>query len=111
MSPSAEDPTLRNARREAVIIALIWLGATAYCCISSYFNGYIRPGNPLGPDDVRPVLGMPSWFFWGVIAPWGVCGLITIWFAGFHMAEDDLGSDHARDLDEEIREAALDGSG
>jgi hypothetical protein len=100
------DPVLRHARREAVIIALAWAAAAAYCCGYSYLFGYIRPGRPLGPNDVRPVLGMPSWFFWGVMVPWGVCGVFTVWFAGWFMAEDDLGRDHSEELDADIREGA-----
>jgi hypothetical protein len=46
---------------------------------------------------------MPSWVFWGVIVPWAVCALFTFWFAGFVMADDDLGKDHTPDLEEEIR--------
>jgi hypothetical protein len=99
-----EDPVLRHSRREAIIIFLAWLAATVYCCTYSYFYGYIREGHPLGPEDVRPVLGMPSWVFWGFMVPWGVCALFTVWFAGFYMKDDDLGSDHAAELEEDIRE-------
>jgi hypothetical protein len=51
---------------------------------------------------------MPSWFFWGVIVPWGVCALFTFWFAGFYMKDDDLGTDHAAELESDIREGGLD---
>jgi hypothetical protein len=99
-----EDPVLRHSRREAIIIFLAWLAATVYCCTYSYLYGYIREGRPLGPEDVRPILGMPSWVFWGFMVPWGVCALFTVWFAGFYMKDDDLGSDHAAELEEDIRE-------
>jgi hypothetical protein len=101
--PREPDPLFKNARREALIIAAVWLAATTYCCAYCYFFGYIRPGHALGPGDVRPILGMPSWVFWGVIVPWGVCSLFTVWFAGFVMTDDDLGKDHTPDLEEEIR--------
>lgn len=99
-----DDPVLKNTRREGLIILAAWAAATFYCCGYYYLFGSIRPGRPLGKDDVHPVLGMPSWFFWGVILPWGVCGLFTAWFVGFVMGEDDLGRDHSADLECEIRE-------
>ncbi len=103
-----EDPTLRNARREAIIIVAVWALVTIYCCVYSYFTGYIRTGKALGLQDVQPVLGMPSWFFWGVIVPWILCTLFTFWFAGIFMTEDDLGSDHAAELESDIREGGED---
>ena len=59
--------------------------------------------------DVHPILGVPSWAFWGYIVPWGVCALFTIWFAGFYMTDDDLGVDRAADLEREIEGGSLDG--
>lgn len=104
-----EDPVLRNARREGLIIAAIWFSAMVYCCLYSYIFGYERPGRTLGVEDLNPVLGIPGWFAFGVMLPWVVCGVLTLIFAGFFMAEDDLGVDHAQELDADIREeAALD---
>jgi hypothetical protein len=102
-----QDPTLRNARREAIVIITAWVLATAYCCGYCYVFGYIRPGHPLGANDVKPILGVPSWFFWGILAPWLVCAIFTFWFAGFRMADDDLGADHAAELESDIRGGEL----
>jgi hypothetical protein len=99
------DPVLRNSRREAAVILLAWLLCTAYCCAFCYIFGYIREGRPLGRAEVRPVLGVPWWFFWGVLAPWAACSLFNIVYAGLFMAEDDLGRDHASELEHDIREA------
>jgi hypothetical protein len=104
-----DDPVLVNARREAIIIFSVWVLATVYCCAYSYFFGYIRPGRPLGPDDVRPILGIPSWAFWGFVVPWLLCAVFTVWFAGFFMADDDLGADRAGELDADIRQGGVDG--
>jgi hypothetical protein len=101
------DPVLKNARREAIIIGLVWLAATTYCCAYSYFAGYNHPGQVLGPQDVRPILGVPSWVFWGIMAPWLICGIFTFWFAGFFMRDDDLGKDHTPELETDIREGGL----
>ena len=104
MSSCPEDSVLVNARREAWAIASAWLAATIYCCAYYYLFGLIRTNHPLGSHDIRPILGMPSWFFWGVMLPWGLCTLFTIYFAGFVMTEDDLGEDHASDLEKQIHE-------
>jgi hypothetical protein len=107
-APNREDPVLHNARREGWAIISAWAAATIYCCGYYALFGYNRPSHPLGKDDVHPTFGMPSWFFWGVILPWAVCGVFTIWFAGFVMVEDDLGIDHSEDLESRIREGRTD---
>lgn len=102
------DPVYRNSRREGLIIMAVWLASTIYCCVYSYFFGYIRPGHSLGPDDVQPIFGLPSWVFWGIMVPWAICGVFMFWFAGWYMADDDLGTDHSAELEADIREGGLD---
>ena len=101
------DPVLKNARREAIVIGIVWFAAMAYCCGYCYLFGYIRPDRPLGQEDVRPILGMPSWVFWGIMVPWAVSAVFTFWFAGFRMADDDMGKDHTPELEQDIREGGL----
>ena len=101
------DPVLKHSRREGLIIALSWVASTVDCCGYSYLFGYTSKARPLGVEDIHPIFGMPSWFFWGVMVPWGVCALFTFWFAGFYMADDDLGTDHAAELNADIREGGL----
>jgi hypothetical protein len=101
------DPVLKNAKREGLIIGAAWLASTLFSCGYSYLFGYIRPGRALGVDALRPLFGIPSWFFWGVLAPWAACALFTFWFAGFYMADDDLGTDHTPELEQDIREGGL----
>jgi hypothetical protein len=36
---------------------------------------------------------MPAWVFWGVVLPWGVCLLFSVWFCFGYIADDDLGRD------------------
>ncbi len=103
--PAPENRTLRNARREACIILGAWAAATVYCCTYYYLYGLIRPGRPLGRADMHPIWGIPSWFLFGVFLPWAVCGVFTLVFVGFFMKDDDLGSDHASELEAEIHEA------
>jgi len=103
------DPVLRNARREAVAIAAAWLACTAYTCIYCYLFGYRRPEQMLDVADIHPILGVPSWVFWGILAPWAACAGFTFWFAGFVMADDDLGEDRTPELEDDIREGGLHG--
>lgn len=100
------DPVYKHARIEAIAIFAVWLAATAYCCIYCYLYGYDRPGFAPGIEDIQPILGIPSWFFWGVLAPWAVCSIFTVVFAGFLMTDDDLGADHEPELEGDIRERA-----
>lgn len=101
--PPGTDPTFAHARREAIIIASAWAACTAVCCLTCYLMGYQRAGVALGAADVKPTAGVPAWFFWGVIAPWAASTAFTFWFAGWFMADDDLGEDHAADLQREIQ--------
>ena len=39
-------PRARHARREAIIIGVVWLASTVYCCAYCYWSGYIRAGGP-----------------------------------------------------------------
>src|ERR1700761_2473907 len=103
MSHHHNDPTYRNARKEAIGIGLIWLASTIYCCVYSYVYGYIRSDRPMTAADIAPIWGIPSWVVWGVLAPWIVCSILTFWFAGFYMADDGLGKDHAGELEGDIR--------
>ncbi|GIW87380.1 MAG: hypothetical protein KatS3mg108_1704 [Isosphaeraceae bacterium] len=106
MASQRDDPVLSHSRREAVVIGLTWLVATVVTCGLSYVLGYQRPGRPLGPEDVRPVWGIPFWFLVGVLVPWATCLVWTWYFVLRHMAEDDLGSDHAAELEGDIRREA-----
>ena len=80
---------------------------TVYCCAYSYAFGYRREGRMLGVADIHPILGIPSWVVWGILAPWVACALFTFGFAGFFMADDDLGQDHSSELESDIREGGL----
>jgi hypothetical protein len=93
--PPREDPVLRHSRREAWIIFGAWLAASLFCSTFYGLFGLIRPGHPLGREDIRPILGIPWWFALGVLAPWGVFALFSVLFAALGMRDDDLGEDEA----------------
>ena len=89
MSRHREGPVVRDCRREAGAVAVIAIAATAYSVVYCALFGYGRAGEP-----IRFVLGFPSWVFWGVVAPWGVCVLICGWFSWWFMSDEELGEVH-----------------
>ncbi len=84
------DPVFINSRREAWVILCFWLVALIWVVPVSYLMGYQEPTNP---EEVAMVMGIPSWLFWGVAAPWVIADIATIWFCFFYMKDDDLGED------------------
>ena len=85
--PGKEQRLLRHARREALLIMIVWAAALAWSVGAGYVLGY----DPR--REVRLILGMPDWVFWCIFVPWGCCVLLTAWFCFFFMADDDLGQD------------------
>lgn len=78
------DPTFLNTRREAGIIFCVWIAAMLWVIPVSYTGGY-------SGQELTTVLGIPSWVFYGVAAPWFLCSVFAVWFSLRYMADDDLG--------------------
>ncbi len=80
------DRTFLHARREAWLILVAWavclIWTVGYCALAGY---------NVSPDQIRMILGMPSWVFWGVLVPWIAATLFSVWFSLAYMADDDLG--------------------
>ncbi len=95
-----EDPVVRSARREAVLIFLIWCATLAYCVTYCAWYGYGESAEAL-----TFVWGFPSWVFWGVIVPWGVCTILSAAFTWFVITDDPLGAE-TENPDEPEREHA-----
>ena len=80
------DPVVLHARREACVILgafglfLIW--SVTFCYLAGYHEPTGRPP--------AQVLGIPSWIFWGVLIPWLVADVFSLWFCFFFMADDPL---------------------
>jgi hypothetical protein len=95
--------TLRNARRESllvagiVLVALIW--TVGYCGLRGYQHPadswLITSGLAVNrtSEDLTTVLGIPDWIFIGVVLPWTVCTIITIALSLRGLADDDLGTE------------------
>lgn len=87
-SPPDDNAALASAKREALLVGLVWLGAlvytTTYCCL----YGYGRTA-----ESLRFVLGVPDWVFWGIFVPWGVCLAFSVWFGLFFMRDEVMDVD------------------
>ena len=88
MSNVSEDPVLRSARREAIVVFITWLCAMTYTVTYCYHYGYGR-----SLDDLKFVFGIPDWVFWGIVVPWGVCSIVAYWFSYRFMRDEDLGKE------------------
>lgn len=85
-----EQQLLRHARREGLLIMVVWAVALLWSVGSGYWLGYRRD-----PSEMGLILGMPDWVFWSVTLPWAICFLFSIWFCFVYVADDDLGQDRA----------------
>lgn len=83
-----EDPLLRGARRESLVVFGVWLAALTYTMGYCYWFGYGRAGQ-------TPTLwfGVPGWVLWGIVLPWSLCTAVSWWFGLWFMADDDLGGE------------------
>lgn len=88
MNQPHEDPVLTSARREAAIVLGLWLAAATYSVTYCHLTGYERKA-----EEMTFVLGFPSWVFWGVVAPWVVCAVLSLVLSLGVMQDGELGED------------------
>lgn len=86
MSENQPKTLLANSRREAIIVLVVWAAALVWTLAASYLLGPRTPGEP-----IRAFLGIPLWVWVGILLPWAISTLVTIWFCLFGIADDDLG--------------------
>lgn len=79
------DRILRSGRREALVVAVVWLIALSYSVTYCYRFGYGRTAT-----ELRFVCGIPTWVFWGVVAPWLACLVFSWWFSFRFITDDAL---------------------
>jgi len=70
----------------------MWLVAMTYTVTYCYLFGYER-----SLDSLTFVWCFPDWVFWGIIAPWGVCLVLSTLFAFWVMGDESLGEDTGAD--------------
>jgi hypothetical protein len=95
MNRPAADPVFLSARREAIVAVAIWAVATAYSVGYCSLYGYGR-----SPESLTFVLWFPDWIFWGIVTPWLVCVVASMWFAFVLMRDEDLGSNDQNEDDD-----------
>jgi hypothetical protein len=88
MNHSHEDPVLTSSRREAILVLGMWAVAATYSVTYCFLNGYERK-----LEELTFVLGFPSWVFWGVVAPWVLCALLSLVLSLGVMQDGELGED------------------
>ena len=72
---------------------MVWAAATIWSV------GYCaRAGYGQSTEPLSFVLWFPAWVFWGVVAPWLACIVVSLWYAFVLMRDEDLG---ANELDDE----------
>lgn len=100
MGETREHPLLKSARREALVVLIVWALTTTYCVTYCTWYGYAIPARLAGsgtatgrdPATLTFVLGFPDWIFWGIVLPWGVCTIVSTIFAFGFMSDADLES-------------------
>lgn len=88
MPQPIDDPVLRSARREALVVLVTWLCAMTYSVTYCYLNGYGR-----SVEDLKFVLGFPDWIFWGLVLPWAICVGFSFYFGATFMRDEYLGDE------------------
>ena len=87
------DPLLKNAGREARWTLLLFGIAFAWTLGVAGTLGY-------GRSELRFVLGVPDWIFWGVFLPWGVFLIVSVGFGLRFMKDDELGPERRDGVDD-----------
>ena len=80
-----DDPLFIHARRELRFTLFTWLVFAVWVIGVSWWRGRLEPG-----VELRTVMGMPAWVFWGVGVPWVAANVVTFWFCFGYMADDPL---------------------
>ena len=88
MTERRDDPTVRSARFEALVVLAVFVTAMLYTVLYCYAHGYHRD-----PATLTYILGFPDWVFWGIVAPWLVCVLISYWFGYRFVRDSELGAE------------------
>jgi hypothetical protein len=91
---AAPHPILQSARREAAIVAGLWVTAGVWAVGYCYTHGYGAT-----PDKLQFTLGFPTWVFWGVVLPWVLCAALSLFIANVLMTDVDLGVEPGEEED------------
>ena len=85
MNNDQHDPIFASSLRELKWILVAWLAyfmwVMGYCGLFGY---------EVDPADLKIVMGMPSWVFWGIVMPWIAATGFTAWFSMIKMEDHPL---------------------
>ncbi|MCI0464700.1 MAG: hypothetical protein L0Z62_47865 [Gemmataceae bacterium] len=105
--PSAR--LFRNARREAILVGVVWFLALTWTVGYCWLHGYqhepdswvVQQGlaRSRTAQDFQHFGGIPDWVFIGILIPWLICSAFTIGFC-LGMKDDDLGTEVEEDASE-----------
>jgi len=94
-------PVLHSAWREALVVFALWGTAMAWSVGYCWLNAYPPPGQlAAAAEKLTYTLGFPTWVFYGIVAPWVLCAVLSFFISRFVMTDEDLGIDP----DEAMRE-------
>ncbi len=94
--PKKPDPIYVSSRREALAVAATTTLAFLYTVIVCGWMGYGRD-----PKTLTFVLGFPDWIFWGIVVPWSVCVVVSLYLGATFMKDEDLGEDDTTGIDDD----------
>jgi hypothetical protein len=90
----------RNARREAILVVIVWVVSLVWTVGYCYLHGYqhdpeswvVQSGwaSQRTKDNFQYLWGLPDWVFIGILVPWLICSAFTIGFC-LGMKDDELG--------------------
>ncbi len=68
--------------KEAIWILGIWVGFASWVLGYAAVHAY-----PKDPSSMGLTFGLPTWVVWGILVPWILATMITIWFCLFVMED------------------------
>ena len=94
---------LRSAWREALFVFALWGTAMAWSVSYCWLNAY-PPQDQLeaAAERLTFTFGFPTWVFYGIVAPWVLCAILSFFISRFVMTDSDLGIEPEEALKEII---------
>ncbi|MBN1380019.1 MAG: DUF997 family protein [Gammaproteobacteria bacterium] len=83
---SCDDPVFLRTKREAFYILVAWTVGMIWTVGYCFVTGYNVPS-----EKIKATMGIPNWVFFGVLVPWIIITIFSIWFSLFYIADDDSG--------------------
>ena len=74
----------QRSLKEAIWILVIWAAFALWVLGYAGFYAY-----PKDPSTMGLTFGLPAWVVWGIVLPWILSTVTTIWFCLFVMEDHD----------------------